>query len=124
MALIKQRQRRSEPRVIEPLVNIQEADKEVVLEAELAGLTKEDIKLELKGSDLIIRGKTKEDNDAVPKGYTVVHRERYPREYTRTFVLGDEISKDGIDAQYENGILRVKLTKSEEAQPKKIEIKE
>jgi HSP20 family molecular chaperone IbpA len=38
--------------------------------------------------------------------------------------VGDEIDKSKIDAQYENGILKVKLTKSEAAQPKKIEIKE
>lgn len=105
------------------MVNIEEADKEVVLEVEMAGLTKEDIELELKGSNLTIRGKVKEAKDAVPKGYSVIHRERYPLEYARTFVLGDDISRDGIGAQYENGILRVKLTKSQDAQPKKIEIK-
>lgn len=124
MALIKQRERQLEPRVIQPLVNIHETDKEVILEAEMTGLTKEDIGLELKGDQLTIKGKTRESDENVPKGYTVVHRERCPLEYIRTFVIGDEIDKSKIDAQYENGILRVKLVKSDEAQPKKIEIKE
>jgi len=122
MTLIKQRQ--PEPRVIQPLVNIHETDKEVVLEAEMTGLNKEDIGLELKGNELTIKGKTRENDETIPKGYTVIHRERCPLEYIRTFTIGDEIDKSKIDAQYENGILRVKLSKSDEAQPKRIEIKE
>lgn len=124
MALIKQRERQLEPRVIQPLVNIHESDKEIILEAEMTGLTKEDIGLELKGDELTIKGKTRENDETVPKGYTVIHRERCPLEYIRTFVIGDEIDKSKIDAQYENGILKVKLVKSDEAQPKRIEIKE
>ncbi|RJP27385.1 MAG: Hsp20/alpha crystallin family protein [Candidatus Omnitrophota bacterium] len=124
MALIKQKQKQPESRVIQPLVNIHETDKEVVLEAEMTGLTKEDIGLELKGNELTIKGKTRENDEAIPKGYTVIHRERCPLEYIRTFVIGDDIDKSKIDAQYENGILRVKLVKSDEAQPKRIEIKE
>jgi len=122
MTLIKQPQ--PEPRVIQPLVNIHETDKEVVLEAEMTGLNKEDIGLELKGNELTIKGKTRENDETIPKGYTVIHRERCPLEYIRTFTIGDEIDKSKIDAQYENGILRVKLSKSDEAQPKRIEIKE
>lgn len=122
MTLVKQRH--CQPRVIQPLVNIHETDKEVILEAEMTGLTKEDIGLELKGNELTIRGKTRESDEILPKGYVVIHRERCPLEYIRTFIIGDEIDKNKIDAQYENGILRIKLSKSDKAQPKRIEIKE
>ncbi len=125
MALIKrQRQEESQPRVIQPLVNIREEDKEVILEAEMVGLTKDDISLDLKGNELTLRGKSGRADNVIPKGYTVVHRERCPLEYVRTFVLGEEIDKSKIDARYECGILKVKLAKSEAAQPKKIEIKD
>jgi HSP20 family protein len=125
MALIKRpKYEECKTRVIQPLVNICEEDKEIILEAEMAGLTKDDISLDLKGNELTLRGKSGRADDVVPKGYTVVHKERCPLEYVRTFVVGDEIDKSKIDAQYENGILKVKLTKSEAAQPKKIEIKE
>jgi len=125
MSLLKrQKQVECQPRVIQPLVNIREEDKEVILEAEMVGLTKNDISLDLKGNELTLRGKAGRVDDAVPKGYTLIHKERCPLEYVRTFVVGDNIDKNKIDAQYENGILRVKLTKSEVAQPKKIEIKE
>lgn len=125
MALIKRpRQEECEARVIQPLVNIHEEGKEVLVEAEMVGLTKDDISLDLKGSELTLRGKARQNNETVPKGYTVVHKERCPLEYVRSFVVGDDIDKSKIDAQYENGILRIKLTKSEAAQPKKIEIRD
>ena len=124
MALIKRpRQDDCETRVIQPLVNIQAEGNEVIVEAEMVGLTKDDISLDLKGSELTLRGKTRQNNETVPKGYTVIHKERCPLEYVRSFAVGDDIDKSKIDAQYDNGILRVKLLKSKDAQPKKIEIK-
>lgn len=125
MALIKRpRHEECKARIIQPLVNICEEEKEITLEAEMAGLTKDDISLDLKGNELTLRGKSGRADDTVPKGYTIVHKERCPLEYVRTFVVGEEIDKNKIDAQYENGILKVKLTKREAVQLKKIEIKD
>lgn len=106
---------------IAPLVAIHETDKEVVLEAEMVGLEKDDIKLELKGDELTISGTRKED--IVTKGCTPILRERWPFEYSRTFVLGSEVDREKINAKYDNGLLTLTIPKSEEAQPKKIEIK-
>lgn len=108
-------------RIVQPLVNISETDKEVVLEAEMVGLTRDDISLELKDDELVITGRAR-DNEA-PKGYTPVHRERCPLQYTRSFLLGENIDRGSIDARYENGILTVTLHKVEAARPRKIEIK-
>ncbi|HRZ87587.1 MAG TPA: Hsp20 family protein, partial [bacterium] len=58
----------------------------------------------------------------IPKEYRVVHRERYPVEYHRAFVLGAEASKETISADYKNGILTVRIPKSEETKPRKIAI--
>lgn len=106
---------------ISPLVAIHETDKEVTLEAEMVGLDKDDIKLELKGDELTIRGERKED--IVAKGCTPILRERWPYEYSRTFVLGNEVDREKISAKYEDGVLTLTIPKSEEAQPKRIEIK-
>jgi len=122
MGLLNRKERQCQPQVIQPLVNIQEEEKTVVLEAEMVGLTKDDISLELKGDELTLRGKAGRADDAVPKGYTVVHKERCPLEYIRTFLIGDDIDKTKIDAKYDNGILKVTLYKVEKAKPKKIEI--
>lgn len=108
-------------RVIQPLVNIIESDKEIILEAEMPGLSKEDIIIEIKDSELLINAKAR--GDEVNKGYTVIYRERCPYEYSRSFILSEAIDKDKVEAHYENGILKIILTKVESAQPKKIEIK-
>jgi HSP20 family protein len=107
--------------VIQPLVNIRETDTEIVLEAEMVGLTKEDVNLELKDDELVITGKVRPYE--TPQGYTVIHRERCPYEYVRRFVLGETIDRARIDAQYENGILTVTLHKVEAVRPKRILIK-
>jgi len=124
MSPIKQRNFRLDYNHIEPLVNIRETEKEIILEAEMTGLAKEDIELELTGNELTIKGKSKQDSESIPKGYTIVHRERIPVEYQRTFLLSDDIDTNKIQAQYENGILRVTLAKSDKVFPKKIEVKD
>ncbi|MGR3219329.1 MAG: Hsp20/alpha crystallin family protein [Candidatus Anammoxibacter sp.] len=107
-------------RVISPLTNIIEKEKEVVLEAEMAGLTQEDIDLELNGDELIITGKQKPNT--VPEGFTVIHREINTFEYRRSFTLGSMINKEAIKAKYENGVLGLTLPKTEETLPKKLTI--
>ena len=106
--------------VISPLTNIIEKEKDVILEAEMVGLTRDDIELELNGSDLTIHGKQKANN--VPEGYTPLYRERCPLEYRRSFTLGSEIKKEAISANYENGVLKLTLPKSEKTLPRKINI--
>lgn len=110
-----------EAQIVQPLVNVSENDNEIILEAEMAGLYKEDINVELKDEQLVITGKAR--NCEPPKGYALIHSERCPYEYVRSFALGDVIDRNKIDAQYENGILKLTLRKVEAAQPKKIEIK-
>ncbi|HPN73019.1 MAG TPA: Hsp20/alpha crystallin family protein [Candidatus Omnitrophota bacterium] len=107
-------------RIISPVVSIKETEKEVVIEAEMTGLSKEDISLEVKGDELTLRGLRKGCDE--PSGYTALWRERCPFEYARTFILGDEVRRDGINARYENGVLSVTVPKAEKVQPKKIQI--
>lgn len=106
--------------MVSPLVAIHETEKDVLLEAEMSGLDKESIGLEVKGDELTIRGIRKEAE--TPKGYTALYRERCPFEYSRTFVLGSEVDRDRISAKYEDGVLTLTIPKSDESQPRKIAI--
>lgn len=108
------------PRVIAPIVNIQETEKDIVIEAEMTGLKKEEVSLDIKGDELTVKGSKK--GCEVPKGYTPVYRERCSFEYSRTFILGNEVKRDGISARYEGGILKVVIPKSEETELRRIEI--
>ncbi|MGR3319019.1 MAG: Hsp20/alpha crystallin family protein [Candidatus Anammoxibacter sp.] len=107
-------------RTISPLTNIIEKEKEVVLEAEMAGLTQEDIDLELNGDELTITGKQRANG--VPEGFTALYSERSPLEYKRRFTLGPMINKEAIKAKYENGVLGLILPKTAETLPRKLMI--
>lgn len=116
--------KRSEERpkmTIAPLVSIHESERDIILEAEMVGLKKEDVKLEVKGDELTISGVRNEPE--IGKDYTAIYKERWPYEYSRTFVLGNEVDKEKISAKYDKGVLTLTIPKSEESQPKKIEIK-
>lgn len=123
MGLLKKEEQQCQPRVIQPLVNVYEHEKTVILEAEMVGLNKDDISVDLKENELTLKGRADRADDTLPKGYTALYKERCPLEYSRTFVISDDIDKSKIDAQYANGILKVKLYKAEKTQPKRIEIK-
>jgi len=107
-------------KVISPLTNIIEKEKEVILEAEMVGLTREDIDLELNGNDLTIVGKQR--GNGAPEGYSTLYKERGPIEYRRSFTLGSMVKKESINAKYENGVLKLTLPKVEETVPKKLKI--
>jgi HSP20 family protein len=108
-----------EQRVVMPLVSIRETEKEIVVEAEMPGLKKENISVDLEGDQLIVIGK---QHEQTPKDFTVVYQERTPFEYRRFFTIETEIDSQNISAQYENGILSVTLPKSERVQPKRIAV--
>jgi len=108
-----------EPVIVAPPVNIRVTEKEAILEADMPGLAKEAIELELKGDELTITGKRVEEE--LPGGYSALLKERRPLEYRRKFELNG-IQSDKLTARYENGVLTVILPKSERLQPKKIAV--
>jgi HSP20 family protein len=107
-------------RTMTPAVTIIENEKEVVVEAEMAGLKREDITIETVGDELVIKAKRMQEE--VDKGYRLVHRERPLFDYERSFSLSDEVDREKISATYENGILRLSIAKAEKLQPKKITV--
>jgi len=107
-------------RIIEPLVNIKEDDSEVVLEAYMSGVDKDNINVDLEDNQLTIIGKQK--NEDAPKGYTALYRERCPFEYQRRFVLNFDVDRDKVTAKYDKGVLELRLPKIEIQHVKKITI--
>ena len=101
--------------------DIKDLGKEYVIEAEMPGLTKDDIKMELNGDVLTIAAEKKE-TAAEDRG-TYVRRERKYGTFTRSFRFED-VKKDEINAKFENGVLKVSLPKQtqEDEQKKFIDI--
>lgn len=92
------------------------------LDCELPGFKKEDIRIDIENDCLTITAERKADDET--KNTNFIKRERYYGSYTRCFdVSGVEV--DGIEAQYDNGILTLTMPKRPELRPvsRKLEIK-
>ncbi|MBF0571714.1 MAG: Hsp20/alpha crystallin family protein [Candidatus Omnitrophica bacterium] len=107
--------------IVRPPVDIYETDKEVVLCVEMPGVGKDTLNVEIQGSNLTINGIRKKDH--IEEKYNAIYNERYTAvEYRREFQLNAEVDQHKITANYQNGVLKVTLVKSQEAQPQKIAI--
>ncbi len=104
-----------------PAVDVVEHDDSFVIEAELPGMNKDDIKISVTNDILTIRGEKKIEKEDKKKNY---HRtERSYGSFTRSFSLPGNIKSDKVDAEFKNGVLMVSVPKSEEAKPKQIDVK-
>lgn len=104
--------------------DIRDEGEKYVMEAELPGFTKEDIKLDINGSYLVLTAEHKnEKNEKDDKG-KYIRRERSYGSYTRSFDISG-VDTENISAEYKDGILKIDLPKkaSEEPPVKRLEIK-
>ncbi len=103
-----------------PAVDILENDKEIVLQAELPGMKKDDITVEVKDNTVKIRGERKFHSEDKKENY---HRlERSFGVFERSFALPRTVRQDKVQAKYHDGVLEVTLPKTEEAKRKKIAV--
>jgi HSP20 family protein len=104
-----------------PRVDITENENSYVVKAELAGLSKDDVKITMKEDVLTIRGEKKSETKSENENVHLLER-RYGR-FVRAFRLPSSVNSKKIDATFKDGILTLSLPKAEEAKPKEIEIK-
>lgn len=103
-----------------PAVNISETDHEIKLTLEVAGATKEAIKVTIKEGVLTISGQRQLTNDE--KDTKQIVSEIRSGEFSRSFTLPETVDTDKIKADFQNGLLLVRLAKLEEIKPKEIEV--
>lgn len=92
-----------------PFIDVFETDKEVVATAEMPGLEKKDININLTEDKLEISAETKREEERQDKGYT--YRERRGESYYRSVYLPSNVYPDNTKATYNNGILEIKMPK-------------
>ena len=94
------------------LTNISESDAAYHIEIATPGWTKEEIKIEAKDGHLsVVANHQKEAGDQ-----TRYHKRQFAkRDFKRSFILPQDVTEDGIDAKFENGVLYITLKKSEVA---------
>ncbi len=101
--------------------DIYEKDNKYIIEMDLPGFKKEDIKLECKKGNLIVTAEKKQENEDKNKKY--IRRERSYGKCSRSFYLGD-IDESNIEAEFHHGTLKVTVPKVDEEKNKKyIDIK-
>jgi HSP20 family protein len=104
-----------------PLVDITEDDKEYLIKAEVPEVKKEDVKVSVQDDVLTIAGERKFEKEEKDKKY---HRvERAYGSFYRSFTLPDDADAQKVVAEFKDGVLKVRLPKTEKAKPKSIEVK-
>jgi HSP20 family protein len=104
-----------------PLVDIAEDDKEYLIKVELPEVQKDDVKVTVESGTLTISGERKAEKEE--KGRKFHRVERYYGRFERSFTIPDDAESDDVKAEFKDGVLRVRLAKSEKARPKQIEVK-
>ena len=103
-----------------PRVDVHETDKDILIDVEVPGLEKKDIKVEVKNNNLTISGESKSEKKTEK---AQCHRvERLYGKFERTFGLPDTVQTGKVTAAYKNGILTLTLPKTEKAIPKEVQI--
>ena len=103
-----------------PNVDIYENKDQIVIEAELPGMNREDFDLSFENNVITLRGERRFEKKDESDNY---HRvERSYGSFTRSFTLPPTVSGEGIAAEYRNGVLRITLPKREEVKARRIEI--
>ena len=92
-----------------PAVNIVENDNNYEIEVAAPGMKKDDFKVEVENGILTISAEKKEEKKESKKNYT--RQEYYYSSFTRSFTLPDNAKEDGLAARYEDGMLKLTVSK-------------
>lgn len=96
---------------VTPAVDIYETETELVMHADMPGVTEQDLRIEVARGTLTLEAEQDSVNGGAKKGYF------------RQFKLSERINADAGEATMKDGVLMLKLPKTEEAKPKKIAVK-
>jgi HSP20 family protein len=104
-----------------PAVDIIEDDKEYLIKVELPEVQKDQVKVTVEAGTLSITGERRAEKEEKNRKF---HRvERVYGRFERSFSIPDDADEGKVNAEFRDGILRVRLAKSEKALPKQIEVK-
>ena len=103
-----------------PKVDIFDDGGNFVLSAELPGVSKEDLDIDIKDNRLTIKGEKKLEDQTEKEGFLRV--ERSYGIFERTFFLDENVDRESIKAEYKDGVLRLTLPKKQEQASKKIDV--
>jgi len=104
-----------------PRVDVVDTGEAVEVKAEIPGMEEKDLDVSLEGNHLRIKGEKRNERKEEQKGYYLL--ERSYGTFERHLTLPENLDAEKVDARFKNGVLHITVPKTEEAAPKKIEIK-
>ena len=103
-----------------PKVDVFEEEDHIVMKAELPGMEKDNIAIDVNGRVLTLKGERSYDNEVKEDKYTL--RERSYGKFQRSFTLPAETDSEKIKAEYKDGVLKLNIPKPASSKPKQITI--
>jgi len=110
---------RDQPYVVPP-VDVFESESAITVLADLPGATRDRLGVRVDGDTLLIEASA---STASPEGMELVYGEAQYPSYRRQFTLSHELNPEGIEASLKDGVLRLTIPRSEEAKPRRIEVR-
>ena len=108
-----------ERKALRPPVDVIEDSSGITLFADMPGDSKDRLDLKLDGDELVIEG---EMTLSLPEQMSANHAEMQMARYRRNFALSKELDRDNIQADFRQGVLKLRIPKAKHAQPRKIPI--
>jgi HSP20 family protein len=102
-----------------PRINVFDAGANLVIKAEVPGLSEKEVSITVNQDVLTLSGERRAD---VPEGFSVHRQERLPIRFSRSFTLPTKIDAEKTAASMKNGVLTITLGKAPEAQPRQISV--
>jgi HSP20 family protein len=103
-----------------PPVDVYEDEHSIVLKMEVPGIDQKDIDVRVENNVLTVHGERKFEKDEKQENFQRL--ERSYGSFTRSFTLPNSVDTDNVSADYENGVLKIRLAKRSEAKPKQIKV--
>jgi HSP20 family protein len=103
-----------------PAMDLVETDDHFVLKADLPGLKEEDVNIEVEENVLTVSGERKAEHEDKREGYVRV--ERSYGSFRRSLTLPEGVDAEAVTANFDNGVLEVRIPKPEERKPRRVAI--
>ena len=104
-----------------PAVDVKEEDERYRIQADLPGMTRDEVDVRVTDDSLTIASNKEEEKEEREEGYLV--RERGHASFTRTFRLPSDVDRDRIDASFKDGVLEIELPRTGKLVSRKIDVR-
>ena len=104
-----------------PAMDLMEADDHFVLRADLPGLGEEDVSIEIQDNTLTISGERTSEHEERQRGW--YRLERSFGRFSRSLTLPEGVDPEAVAAEFDKGVLEVRIPKPEERKPRRVAIK-